>query len=100
MLSHIKSSLDRQDFKNIFSFFYPIITKPTRVTDHSATLIDIIYCNILDVSIHCKAGILKLSIYDHYAIFCMSKDSLIGHKIVLSQREVFVIKMYIISIVI
>ena len=42
MLPHIKSSLDRQDFMNIFSssFLSPIITKPTRVTDHSATLID------------------------------------------------------------
>ena len=45
ILPHIKSSLDRQDFMNIFSssFFAPLITKPTRVTDHSATLIDNIY---------------------------------------------------------
>ena len=54
MLPHIKSSLDRQDFKNICSssFIAPLITKPTRVTDHSAP----------------------------YAIFCISKDLLIGNK--------------------
>ena len=82
MLPHIKSSLDRQDFKNILlsSFFSPLITKPTRVTDHSATLIDNIYCNIPEVSTHCKTGILKLSISDHYANFCISKISLIGNK--------------------
>ena len=35
ILPHIKSSLDRQDFMNIFSssFFYPLITKPSRVTE-------------------------------------------------------------------
>ena len=32
------------------------------------------------MSTHCKAGILKLSISDHYAIFCICKDSLIGTK--------------------
>ena len=36
MLPHIKSSLVRQDFKNLLSssFLSPLITKPTRVTDH------------------------------------------------------------------
>ena len=64
VLPHIKSSLDPQDFKYIFSssFFTLLITKPTRVTDHSAILIDNIYCNIPEVSTHCKVGILKLSI--------------------------------------
>ena len=30
-------------------FFTPLITKPTRVTDHSAKLIDDAYCNISEV---------------------------------------------------
>ena len=50
------------------------------MTDHSATLIDTIYCNIPEVSTQCKAGILKLSISGHYAIFCISKKSLIGNQ--------------------
>ena len=88
MLTHIKSSLDRQYFNNILSssLFSPLITKPAKVTDHSATLIDNIYCNIPEVSTQCKAGILKLSISGHSSIFCISNESLIGNKIVLSQR--------------
>ena len=81
-------------------FFSPLITKPTGVTDHSATLIDNIYCNITEVSTHCKAGILKLSISDHYAIFCICKDSLIGTKNSVITKRHFVLKFYIISIVI
>ena len=54
-------------------FFSPLITKHTRVTDHSATLIDNIYCNIPEVFTHYKAGILKLSISDHYAFFVYLK---------------------------
>ena len=50
------------------------------MTNNSATLIDNIYCTITEVSTHCKAGILKLSLSDHYAIFCICKDSLIGTK--------------------
>ena len=77
MSPRIKSSLDRQDFKNILSscFLSPLIIKPTRVTGHSVTLIDNIYCYIPDVFTHCKAGI-----SDNYAIFCISKNSLIGNK--------------------
>ena len=70
------------------------------MTDHSATLIDNIYCNITEVSTHCKAGILKLSISDHYAIFCICKDSLIGTKNSVITKRHFVLKLYIISIVI
>ena len=77
VLQDVEGSLDTQDFKNIFSssFFCPLITKPTRVAENSATLIDNIYCNIPEVDTHCESGILKLSISDHYAIFCISKNT-------------------------
>ena len=41
----VKCSLVVQDFKNILStnFLHPLINKPTRITSHSATLIDNIY---------------------------------------------------------
>ena len=76
VLPHIKGSLDTQEFKNIFSssFFTPLITQATRVTHHSSSLIDNCYCNIPEVATNCKAGILKLSISDHYAIFCISNS--------------------------
>ena len=48
IMSHLKGGLSIQEFSNIFSsyFCFPSINKPTRVTDHSASIIDNIYCNI------------------------------------------------------
>ena len=45
---------------------------PTRVTNHSATVIDNIYSNASDLSITWRSGILRFSISDHYAIFSIS----------------------------
>ena len=73
-LFHVKGGLSTQQFKNIFSsnYCFPFINKPTRVTDHSASLIDNIYSNI--PSQNCFSGILKISISDHYGIFCIDND--------------------------
>ena len=46
----------------------PIITKPTRLTDHTATLIDHIYTNSLQ---NFTPGILTVDITDHLPIFCL-----------------------------
>lgn len=46
---------------------YPLITKPTRITNHSATLIDNIFTNILDGNV--ASGILINDISDHLPIF-------------------------------
>jgi hypothetical protein len=48
--------------------FIPTITKPTRVTPTSATLIDNIYIRYLDPFIH--SGIICSKISDHFPIFC------------------------------
>ena len=40
---------------------------PTRETETSCTAIDHIYINSLRP---CKAGVLKLNVSDHYAVFC------------------------------
>ena len=47
-LFHVKGGLSTQQFKNIFSsnYCFPFINNLTRVTDHSASLIDNIYSNI------------------------------------------------------
>ena len=45
----------------------PIITKPTRPTDHTATLIDHIYTNCFQ---NFTAGILRVDVTDHLPIFC------------------------------
>ena len=46
----------------------PIITKPTRLTDHTATLIDHIYTKCLQ---NFTAGILTVDIADHLPVFCI-----------------------------
>ena len=83
----------------IFYIFSPLITNSDRSLCY-INLIDNIYCTMPKISTHCKAGLIKLSISDHCAIFCISKIHQFVIEIVLSQREAFVIKMYTISIVI
>ena len=90
ILTQPNCSLATQDFKNIFSsnFYSPLIQKPTRITEHSATLIDNIYCNVPELSSNSAAGILKVSISDHYAIFCILKYATIQDKTkIVKQRN-------------
>ena len=49
--------------------FLPIITKPTRLTDHSKTLIDHIYTNSPIDNI--TSGIALFELSDHLPIFCL-----------------------------
>ena len=46
--------------------FIPLITKPTRITDHSATLIDHIYTNKTDTNM--TSGIITTDISDHFGM--------------------------------
>ena len=71
-LSHIKGTLATQGFKNYFfcaNYCFPLITNPTRVSNHSATLIDQIYVKFTLQNTHGDAGILRISISDHHEIF-------------------------------
>jgi hypothetical protein len=52
--------------------FIPLITKPTRVTTHSATIIDHIYTNNLNIKY--KSGILLSDLADHFGIFTILED--------------------------
>ena len=70
----VKNDINTQTFKNIFSsnFLFPLIDKPTRVTCHSVTIIDNIFSNASDIANTSRSGILRLSISDHYAVFCVN----------------------------
>ena len=48
--------------------FMALISKGTRLTDHTSTLIDHIYTNVLPKVI--KAGICLADVSDHLLIFC------------------------------
>ena len=56
------------DFLEIFlsNSFFPLISKPTRVTNNSATLIDNIFSNVIP---HPDSYIILSDISDHYPIF-------------------------------
>ena len=54
----------------------PVITKPTRITNHTATLIDHIYTNSVNRLI---SGVIPVDVSDHLPIFCTVETSLIKH---------------------
>ena len=54
--------------------FMPIITKPTRIMDHMATLIDHIYMNTPEKLI--KSGLCLADISDHLPVFCTMANTL------------------------
>ena len=69
--SHAKT---HEYINNIFSqVFIPLITKPTRVATHTATLIDHIYYKQPDK--RSSSGILKTDISDHFGIFSIIKTN-------------------------
>ena len=51
------------------SSLYPLITKPTRITANSSTLIDNVFTSELCVPI--KSGILISDLTDHLPVFCL-----------------------------
>ena len=78
-MNPIQSQLNSSN--RFFAFgFLPMITKPTRITAHSATLIDNIFTNNATVS--SKNGLIISDISDHLPIYslvcgnyCLRKDS-------------------------
>ena len=54
---------------------FPVITKPTGVTEISATLIDHIHTNNFDINASHIQGILCSSVSDHYAIFRVARNA-------------------------
>ena len=52
--------------------FYPLITKPSRITESSATLIDNIFTN--DIKRLNRAGLLISDVSDHLPVFVCSEE--------------------------
>ena len=68
LLKHESHSVAAQFIESLFAFsFLPMMTKPTRITAHSATLIDNIFTNNTTVS--SKNGLIISNILDHLPIF-------------------------------
>ena len=62
--SNIVESFVHSNFENSF---YSVVNKPTRVTSHSATVIDHIWCNFVNNSF--VSGVLLTEFSDHFAPF-------------------------------
>ena len=61
-------------FDNMLSrSFYPKITFPTRMSTHSGTLIDNIFCKLSDKSLNSDAGIIFSNLSDHFPQFVSIK---------------------------
>ena len=65
----INSNRNTKTYTDLFTIYgyYPFINKPTRVSTHSATVIDHIWCNNTDMVT--GGGILLCDISDHFATF-------------------------------
>ena len=68
LMDHHCHSLTGEFLDGMYSnMFIPLITRPTRITSHTATLIDNIFTNQLS---HClKSGLLFTDISDHLPVF-------------------------------
>ena len=68
LLKHESHSVTAQFIESLFAFgFLLMITKPTRITAHSVTLIENIFKNNTKVS--SKSGLIIIDISDHLPIF-------------------------------
>ena len=59
--------------------FFPLITLPSRITSHTATLIDNIFSNHVEHS-YLRSGLLLTDISDHLPIFSISLDHVRTHQ--------------------
>ena len=82
-LAHdVATRLEVEEFKSIFSthHFFPLINQPTREVKSSKTVIDNIFCNVVNMLDTCDVGIIRTYISDHHAIFCILKNMTVNKK--------------------
>ena len=81
-IDFLKSDIHKSTSSLIDVFYsnnaFPLITKPTRVTDKTATLIDHILTNNFDVNASHMQGILCNSISDQYAVFHIACNTMMN----------------------
>ena len=71
----------------ILKKFLPIINRPTRVTLHSCTLIDNIFCNRVDEVE--SSGVRTTNISDHYPVFAREKFPTLPEDSILINYGIF-----------
>ena len=68
---------------------FPLITRPTRVTANSATLIDNIFTNNFNGDNWSAQGVLVTDISDHYPVFHLS-----GQYVTYAANDYFIMRRY------
>ena len=70
LLNHHSHNKTNEFIETMFSYgLYPLISKPTRISTRSCTLIDNIFLN--DFYKNVETGLLYTDISDHFPIFCL-----------------------------
>ena len=89
-LLNVDNHLPTSEFLDtLFSYsFYPLINKPTRVKGDSATLIDNIFSNNMDIN-NLSNGIFYVDISDHFPIFTITSNTRIKPAPVTITRRIF-----------
>ena len=80
-LINIDKHIATQEFVDVMysHAMFPTITKPTRVSSSSATLIDNIFCNTIWETPSALSGILYTDISDHFPVFYIDYASQVKH---------------------
>ena len=71
----VDSCSKTNEFLDVFmtKSMYPVIHYPTRITDHSISLIDNIFTNNIDDVL---SGVILADISDHFPVFCISNSQI------------------------
>lgn len=90
-LLNYDSHIGTQEFVDLLysNALFPCITKPTRITAKSATLIDNIFCNTLVNDDRAFLGILYTDISDHFPIFYIDGSSIVTKPPKYIKRRIF-----------
>lgn len=68
LLNHFSHAPTNEYIDLLFSYsYFPLISRPTRIAKHSATLLDHIFTNVLENNI--ESGIFLSDISDHFGVF-------------------------------
>ena len=90
LLNH-DSHINTGEFIDLLSTysFLPLITRPTRVTASTATLIDNIFPNDVDNIVHSDQGILVTDVTDHYPVFHIHRIPTVQEVEVYMMKRIF-----------
>jgi hypothetical protein len=88
LLNNGKHKPTAEFIEHMFAHSYiPLITKPTRITDQSATLIDNIFTNNTYSTHQRHVGIMYTDISDHFPIYCFDTKLSIKKKDFLVKKR-------------